>query len=124
MEVALKFWVAEVLAEQAAIVSLGRRRRLLNRMLEDAATLFRVGGAEGSEVGEEVGGGRGVHASDCITLRRGRQVSCVFFWPAWPGPPPVYPPGVFTLEIVDEDALDVSVEAEGEIDVTVEVEEP
>jgi len=36
----------------------------------------------------------------------------------------VYPPGVFTLEIVDEDALGVSVEAEGELDVTVEVEEP
>lgn len=59
-------------------------------------------------------------------LRSGAVVKCLafFFLPAWPGPPPVYPPGVFTLEIVDEDALDVSVEAEGELDVTVEVEEP
>jgi len=51
-------------------------------------------------------------------------VSCVVLVGACPGQLPVYPPGVFTLEIVDEDALDVSVEAEGELDVTVEVEEP
>jgi hypothetical protein len=36
----------------------------------------------------------------------------------------VYPPGVFDLEVVDEDALEATVEAEGELDVTVEAEEP
>lgn len=36
----------------------------------------------------------------------------------------MYSPGVFELEVIDEDALEATVEAEGELDVTVEAEEP
>lgn len=36
----------------------------------------------------------------------------------------MYPPGVFDLEVIDEDTLEATVEAEDELNVTVEAEEP
>ena len=91
----------------------GEENRHLGHLLARGERGAHKGGEEGSGFG---GGHVQTVIRSTAAVKRHRK--------SFQTSPPVYPPGVFDLEVIDEDALEATVEAEGELDVTVEAEEP